>query len=132
MPKAFIDGGRARWDYIIFEHNEHPVEEAKADQNVWDLNVSSKKTARFTSTAKSKGKEDHQAVNRKGKETQKLAKPKDEKNVNSALKKEKELVAKHGSMEHYYDVTDIKCKVAGPVTCILVQKDMYHLLLGWK
>ena len=114
--QAFIDaGGRARWDYIIFEHNEHQVEEAKAvSERMGCERFQSKKTARFFSSAKSKGKESHQSVNRKGKETQKLSKPKDEKNINSALKKEKELIAKHGSMEHYYDSTPINCKVAGP------------------
>ena len=114
--QAFIDaGGRARWDYIIFEHNEHQVEEAKAvSERMGFERFQSKKTARFFSSAKSKGKESPQSVNRKGKETQKLSKPKDEKNINSALKKEKELIAKHGSMEHYYDSTPINCKVAGP------------------
>ena len=124
-------GGRARWDYIIFQHNEHQVEEAKAlSESMGFERFQSKKTARFFSTVKSQGKEDHQAVNRKGKETQKLEKPKDEKNVNSALKKEKELVAKHGSMEHYYDVTDIKCKVAGPGN-LYISAEGYVLPCCW-
>lgn len=37
--KAFIEeGGRARWDYIAFEHNEHQIEEAKklaSDMGFW-------------------------------------------------------------------------------------------------
>ena len=34
--KAFIDaGGRARWDFIIFGHNEHQVEEAEALAKEW-------------------------------------------------------------------------------------------------
>ena len=34
--RAFIDaGGRARWDFLIFEHNQHQVEEAEALANKW-------------------------------------------------------------------------------------------------
>ena len=109
--KAFINrGGRAKWDFIVFKHNEHQVEEARQlskDMGFEKFQV--KKTGRFFSTVRHKGKESHKATNRKGEETQKLEKPKD-KYVNSALKKEKDLVTEHGSMDAYYDKTPISCK----------------------
>ena len=70
----------------------------------------SKKTGRFFSNVQSKGKQEHQGVNRKGQETQKLTKP-DEKYVNKALKKEDMLIEKYGSANNYYDLTHINCKV---------------------
>ena len=86
--QAFIDaGGRARWDYLIFGHNQHQVEEAKElSERMGFEKFMSKKTGRFFSNVKAQGKDEHQGVNRKGKETQKLTKP-DEKYVNKALKK---------------------------------------------
>tara|TARA_B100000029_G_scaffold424498_1_gene432329 strand:- start:1238 stop:2299 length:1062 start_codon:yes stop_codon:yes gene_type:complete len=109
--QAFIDnGGRARWEFIVFKHNEHQIEEAELRaKNMGFEQFRTKKTGRFFSTVQHKGKESHQATNRKGEETQKLEKPKDE-YVNSALKKEKDLVTEHGSMEAYYDETPINCK----------------------
>ena len=108
---AFINrGGRASWDYIVFKHNEHQVEEAR--QLAMDMGFEKfqvKKTGRFFSTVRHEGKESHQAMNRKGEETQKLEKPYD-KYINRALNKEQGLVAKHGSMDAYYDATPIKCK----------------------
>jgi len=112
--RAFIDaGGRARWDYIIFAHNEHQVEEAEALANSWGCEkFIKKKTGRFYSTAKLTGKETHQAKNRKGEDTQNLAKPKKKENINIALLKEKQLTKEYGSMKDYYDTCKIKCKVA--------------------
>ena len=108
---AFINrGGRASWDYIVFKHNEHQVNEAR--QLAMDMGFKKfqvKKTGRFFSTVQHKGKESHQATNRKGEKTQKLEKPSLD-FVNSALIKEKDIVAEHGSMDLYYDVTPIKCK----------------------
>ena len=110
--KSFIAaGGRARWDFIIFEHNQHQVEEAEALSKEWGFEkFTKKKTARFFSTASSKGKEDHQAQNRKGYQTILLKKPKEE-YQNLALAKEAELVKTYGSMIDYYDKCEIKCKV---------------------
>ena len=109
--KAFINrGGRAKWDFIVFKHNEHQVEEAR--QVAMDMGFEKfqvKKTGRFFSTVKHEGKESHQAMNRKGEETQKLEKP-DNKYINKALNEEDEIVAEHGSMDAYYDITPIKCK----------------------
>ena len=111
--KAFIDaGGRARWDFLIFGHNEHQVEQARAYANQWGCEkFVAKKTGRFV-TSTVKAKEEHQAVDRKGKETAKLEKPKEKKNINLALLKQKEIEKSYGSMSEYFDKCSIKCKVA--------------------
>lgn len=109
---AFIAaGGRARWDYIIFDYNEHQVEDAEALASVWGFEkFRAKKTGRFFSSAKNKGKEQHQAVNRKGETTTNLAKPKRAEYQNTALLKEKEIEKTYGSMMEYYNKCDIRCK----------------------
>jgi MoaA/NifB/PqqE/SkfB family radical SAM enzyme len=110
--RSFIKaGGRARWDYIIFEHNQHQVEEAEQLANKWGCEkFIKKKTGRFFSSAKNIGKEEHQAQNRKGQQTVTLKKPKEE-FVNSAFAKEQLLIKQYGSMMEYYDKCSIKCKV---------------------
>lgn len=112
--KAFIAaGGRARWDYIIFEHSECDVERAEQLAKEWGCEkFMKKKTGRFFSSAKNKGKESHQAVNRKGAETTTLAKPKKLEHQNLALAKEAELQKTYGSMMDYYNQATISCKVA--------------------
>ena len=109
---AFIESnGRARWDFLIFEHNEHQVEEARAmAERKGFERFQTKKSARFVTTKLDK-KEEHQAKNRKEKETQTLKKP-SEKNQNEATKKIDSLVEKHGSMDNYLDKCKINCKVA--------------------
>ncbi len=111
--RSFINaGGKARWDYIIFEHNQHQVEQAEQLANDWGCQkFIKKKTARFFSTARNVGKEEHQSQNRKGTETVLLKKPK-EKFQNRALSKEQELITQYGSMTKYYDSCKIDCKVA--------------------
>jgi MoaA/NifB/PqqE/SkfB family radical SAM enzyme len=109
--KAFIAaGGRARWDFLIFEHNQHQVDEAEElAQTMGFEKFVAKKTGRFI-TATSEKKEQHQAVDRKGNKTAELKKP-DEKFQNAALKQYDLVKAKHGSMDAYYDRAEIHCKV---------------------
>jgi MoaA/NifB/PqqE/SkfB family radical SAM enzyme len=109
--KAFISaGGRARWDFLIFDHNQHQVEEARGIANELGFEkFVAKKTGRFVTTT-SAPKESHQAVDRKGKETTELKKP-DEKYQNAALKKQDVIIDKYGSMDSYYDTAPIVCKV---------------------
>ena len=103
-------GGRARWDFLIFEHNQHQVDEAKALSEQWGFEkFVAKKTGRFM-TASSEKKDSHQAVNRKGKETAQLKKP-DEKYQNDAIKQYDKVKEKHGTMDAYYDRAEIHCKV---------------------
>ena len=109
--RAFISaGGRARWDFLIFEHNQHQVEQAKQLSNDWGFEkFVAKKSGRFI-TANNEKKETHQAVNRKGEKTSEINKP-DQKYQNAALSKHDLLLEKYGSMDVYYDVVPIRCKV---------------------
>ena len=47
--RSFIAaGGRARWDFLIFEHNQHQVEQAEALSKEWGFEkFVAKKTGRF-------------------------------------------------------------------------------------
>lgn len=111
--KAFIAaGGRARWDYLIFQHNEHQVDEAEElSQTMGFERFQKKKSGRFI-TAHSISKDAHQAKNRKGENTAVIAKPEQESNQNTALAKQAEIEKTYGSMREYYDSSTIKCKVA--------------------
>jgi len=109
--RAFIAaGGRARWDFIVFGHNEHQVNEARELAEAWGVErFQLKKSGRFF-TASNRGKDKHQAQNRKGVETQLIEKPKQLDNQNLALLKQKEIEKTYGSMKDYYDSCSIKCK----------------------
>ena len=109
--QAFINaGGRARWDYLIFEHNQHQVEEAEALANAWGCEkFMKKKTGRFVDANTNK-KEKHQAKDRKGKDTAELKKPAT-KYQNKALTKQEAILKKYGGMDAYYDAAPIICKV---------------------
>lgn len=110
--RSFIaaGGGRARWDFLIFEHNQHQVEEAKElSQTMGFEKFVAKKTGRFV-TSTTEAKQSHQAVDRKGNKSAELKKP-DEKYQNTALKKQDVIIKKYGSMDAYYDAAPIICKV---------------------
>jgi hypothetical protein len=109
--RAFTSaGGRARWDFLIFEHNQHQVEIAKQlSEELGFEKFVAKKTGRFVTTDTAP-KESHQAVNKKGNETVELKKP-DEKYQNGALKKQDVIISKYGTMDAYYDAAPIICKV---------------------
>ena len=111
---AFIEGGgRARWDFLVFDFNEHQVEEARAKAKQWGVEeFVVKKSSRFITGHTSEKKESHQGQNRKGKKTQLLKEPSSEALKNPALKKHNSLVEKYGSMDKFYDVAEIACRVA--------------------
>ena len=141
--QAFIDaGGRARWDYIVFAHNEHQVDEAEALATKMGFEkFQFKKSARFFSNASGVTKEMHQSANRKGIQTTLLQPPTNPKYRNSALQELSKIASttneikflpskvvdldsilgkqifhieedKKSPMEKYWDTASIKCKVA--------------------
>ena len=109
--KSFIAaGGKARWDFLIFEHNQHQVEEARSIANSIGVDrFVAKKTGRFM-TATNEKREQHQAIDRKGNTTSKLKTP-DEKYQNAAIKHYDILKEKYGSIDAYFDKAEIRCKV---------------------
>ena len=109
--RSFIEaGGRARWDFLIFEYNQHQVDEARALAERWGVEkFVAKKTGRFV-TAKVEAKEKHQAFNRKGDKTTELKKPK-RKYRNAAVESIDSIISRYGSMDDYYNTVPIQCKV---------------------
>jgi len=99
--EAFIKaGGRARWDFIVFGHNEHQIEEARAlaeSMGFEKFNV--KKSNRFFSNTRGAVKADHQAGNRKGNETTLLSMPKNPEYQNAALKQLESLSKDKGEIK---------------------------------
>jgi len=108
---AFIDaGGRARWDFLVFDFNQHQVEEARLLSEQWGFEkFIVKKSSRFL-ISNTFPKESHQAVNRKGEKTIEIKKPSSELQ-NSVLKKQDAIIKKYNSMDEYYDVAEISCRV---------------------
>lgn len=84
---AFIAaGGRARWDFIVFGHNEHQVEEARAlSESMGFEKFNVKKSNRFFSNTRGSVKTEHQAGNRKGAATTLISMPKNPEYQNAAI-----------------------------------------------
>lgn len=98
--RAFIAaGGRARWDFIVFGHNEHQVEEARAlatEMGFEQFNI--KKSNRFFSTTQGAVKLAHQAGNRRGEETTLISMPTNPEYQNSAIKQMAEISKDRGEI----------------------------------
>lgn len=110
MRSFIAAGGRARWDFLIFEYNQHQVDTARSLSEAMGFEkFVAKKTGRFV-TAKFDKKEQHQAVNRRGEQTVVLKKPSEE-FQNPALKKYDSVVEKYGTIDDYHDRAEIICKV---------------------
>jgi len=131
--KAFIDaGGTAHWEYIVFKHNQHQIEEAKLlSQQLGFAKFQVKKSARFM-TLDGSSKSIIKSVNRKGEEvlieepsaeykntgTQELTKHAQEQNIFFPTKKV-ELLGKltperfnsYSPVQQMYDKATITCKV---------------------
>lgn len=112
--KAYLEaGGQAVWDYIVFKHNEHQVEEARQlSESLGVKRFNVKKTGRFFSNIKMAAKDQQVVYDRQGEVDYYIEMPIDKKYHNKALQKEQALVEKYGSLENYLDQTPIKCKVA--------------------
>jgi len=110
--ESFIQsGGRAIWDYIVFKHNEHQVDDARTlAAEMGFIHFQVKKTGRFFSNNQLKGKDSQDVMGKDGTVKHVLEKPIDPQYQNNALQQEQSLIAKHGSLQNYLDNTPITCK----------------------
>jgi MoaA/NifB/PqqE/SkfB family radical SAM enzyme len=116
--QAFISaGGRARWDYIVFAHNEHQVEEARAladSMGFEKFNV--KKSNRFFSNTRGAVKTEHQAGNRRGSATTVISMPTNPEYQNAAIKGMQEISKDKAKIELdlLTTVADLASRKLGP------------------
>jgi MoaA/NifB/PqqE/SkfB family radical SAM enzyme len=112
--QAFIDaGGRAEWDYLVFRHNEHQVEEARAlSKEMGFKEFYVRKTGRF------KSDKDLQTVNRvevldnAGEFDYWLEEPTNPEYLNPAFEDLDQIKQRYGTYSAYLDTVQIYCKVA--------------------
>lgn len=112
--QAFINaGGRAEWDYLVFNHNEHQVEEARAlSKKMGFKEFFVRKTGRF------KSDKDLETINRvevldsEGEFDYWLKEPTKPEYLNPAFEDLDKIKKKYGTYDAYLDTVQIKCKVA--------------------
>lgn len=110
--RSFIGaGGRVRWDYLIFEHNAHQVDEARElARSLGVVEFRAKSTTQFIESTVAKGLKKINVLSVKNKKTgeENVIKP-----VEKSLKlieKVQKITEEHGSFDQYILDTDIRCK----------------------
>lgn len=106
--EAFLKaGGIARWDFIVFKHNEHQVEEAeKLASKMGFKQFRLRKTSRFDYSPD--GQDKWRVKNKQG-NIEYYLEPPSEKYRNPQSKKFQELTKQYGTIENYYDSANIEC-----------------------
>jgi|TARA_B110000259_G_scaffold188286_1_gene246245 MoaA/NifB/PqqE/SkfB family radical SAM enzyme len=109
---AFCDaGGIAKWEFLVFKHNEHQIDEAELWSKTLGVKTFSvKKSGRYISAATLTKKDSHQSKDRHDENTQLLEPPSMARFQNKAGKEFDKVSSKFGSMDNYLDVADIDPK----------------------
>ena len=109
--RAFINaGGKAQWNFIVFKHNEHQVDEArKLSQRYGFTDILVRNTGRFFNHATMEELPAWPVHDRKGNVEYHLEVPTNESFRNRSLKFLPNLKKQYGSLKEYFDTTKIKC-----------------------
>ena len=102
--QAFISaGGNARWDWLMFSHNEHQVEEARElSRKIGFSQFNVKATARFVTDKSYKSGKSEDKIKTRAGELQAGA--------NKNLKDFNSIINRFGSWKTYVNQTSINCK----------------------
>jgi MoaA/NifB/PqqE/SkfB family radical SAM enzyme len=109
--RAFIDaGGRAQWNYIVFKHNEHQVDQArKRSQEYGFFNFLARKTGRFYNHTHEHEYLHWPVLDKNGAQEYVLEPPDEEEYKNPSVQKIEVLKNIHGSFKTYLKQTAVKC-----------------------
>jgi MoaA/NifB/PqqE/SkfB family radical SAM enzyme len=131
--EAFIDaGGRAEWDFLVFRHNEHQVEEARRladDMGFKEFFV--RKTGRFLDAGELETSDRFDVLDKKGNFEYVLEQPKNPDYQNPAFGNLEVVKQRYGEYQTYLDKVEIDCKVAGPKRKMYLSAQGYALPCCW-
>lgn len=127
--RAYIQaGGRARWDFLVFHHNHHQVEQAKSlAQKMGFQRFQEKRTARFIygNYTKEDNKGSYEVFNREGELVHHLrSSPGKKKDFAETLKK-------YGSWDQYVNKTSIHCKYKQDIKALFVDFEAFVWPCCW-
>jgi MoaA/NifB/PqqE/SkfB family radical SAM enzyme len=107
---AFINaGGKAQWNYIVFEHNEHQVDQArKISEQLGFENFLARNTGRFFHHSQIE-ELDSWPVNKNGVTEYVLKPPKNIEYRNKSMLQLVELKKEYSNIKDYFNTTEIKC-----------------------
>ena len=130
---AFIEaGGRAEWDFLVFRHNEHQVEEARRlaeDMGFKEFFV--RKTGRFLDAGELETSDRFDVLDKKGNFEYVLEQPKNPAYQNPAFGNLEVVKQRYGEYQTYLDKVEIDCKVAGPKRKMYLSAQGYALPCCW-
>ena len=129
--KTYVDnGGTAIWDFIIFRHNEHQVDEARQLSSTLGFKeFRVKYTARFFNKK-------HEFImqwpvkNRKGLIERYLELPTNVNYQNMIYVDQKKVVEEHGSIKQYLSNTNVEC-YSQKTNHLYISADGYVFPCGW-
>ncbi len=131
--QAFIAaGGHAEWDYLVFRHNEHQVEDARLlarEMGFKEFFV--RKTGRFQTEGELQTSAQYPVLDKQGKFEYWLEQPQSEDNLNPAYSELDLIKTKYGSYHNYLDQVVVRCKVAGKKRKIYLSAQGYVLPCCW-
>jgi MoaA/NifB/PqqE/SkfB family radical SAM enzyme len=109
--RAFINaGGRAQWNYIVFRHNEHQVEQARAiSQEYGFFNFLARKTGRFYDHSNERAYPNWPVLDKNRNIEYYLEEPTDPEWRNPSVQKIEVIKKMHGSFHNYLKQTPVKC-----------------------
>lgn len=128
--KAFIDaGGKAYWNYIVFKHNQHQVEDAHAlSKQLGFVEFNIKRTGRFFNK-KHEVQKSLAVYSEAGDIEYHIEVPDDPNYVNPSYSKI-ELIKTKDSLTNYFKNTSVSCK-SKKLKKIYLSADGYVFPCGW-
>ena len=131
--EAFIEaGGRAEWDFLVFRHNEHQVEEArKLAEDMGFKEFFVRKTGRFLDAGELETSDRFEVLDKKGSFEYFLQQPENPDFQNPAFGNLEVVKQRYGEYQTYLDKVEIDCKVAGPKRKMYLSAQGYALPCCW-